>query len=143
MKKVTRKKSVLERFDFTDARQELARDMKVAAKVFALLWLMSIAGGLPFVHVLLRIGGIEAADLAVSPWMSWMFFALAHILYFAQLALRIKAKDSPVPQEHACKPGKPQPRKNERTGKNIAHSICACAFVARSQNTESSKKQTA
>lgn len=135
MIKTSRLKSMGKRLDFTDVRQELAKDVKVAATALGLLWLMSVAAHIPLVHVLLaNVWNIDVADLRVRPWVSWVLFGMTQVLYFTQLALRVNIK--PLPEEHTCTLGKPQPMNNEHHGKNFVGVRRTRGHLARVQSTE-------
>ncbi len=87
--------SFIRRLDFSEVRKDIADDLKKGSYAMWALWALSYLHKAP-AHLpaatLLKVVGIEAQALVVSPWVSWLLLALAVSLWTVSAVLRIKVR---------------------------------------------------
>lgn len=82
--------SFIRRLDFSEVRKDIADDLKKGSYAMWALWALSYLHKAP-AHLpaatLLKVVGIEAQALVVSPWVSWLLLALAVSLWTVSAVL--------------------------------------------------------
>lgn len=104
--------SIIRRLDLSEAQKDIADDLKKGSYAMWALWFLSDLTRFSIdSSVVLKVFGVEAQAIKVTPWVSWLLLAAAITLYVVQAILRVKL------HAKAQKAGKTQVHGNKRTSR--------------------------